>query len=73
MQKGLAHYHQGDDEAALRDMNAALERRPRDPVMLVNRYFVLEHAGRAEEARADLRVACDLGHEPACNELADRD
>ena len=73
MQRGLAHYHGGDDEAALVDIDAALERRPRDPVMLVNRYFVLEHAGRTAEARADLRVACDLGHEPACNELAGRD
>ncbi len=73
MQRGLAHYHAGDDEAALVDIDAALERRPRDPVMLVNRYFVLAHAGRAAEARADLRLACDLGHEPACNELATRD
>lgn len=73
MQRGLAHYHAGDDETALVDIDAALERRPRDPVMLVNRYFVLEHAGRTAEARADLRLACDLGHEPACNELAGRD
>jgi Flp pilus assembly protein TadD len=69
MHRGLAHYHRGETEPALRDMNAAIARRSDDPVMFTNRYLVLQHAGRTEEARADLRAACELGHEPACNEL----
>lgn len=69
MHRGLAHYHRGETESALRDMNAAIARRSDDPVMFTNRYLVLQHAGRTTEARADLRAACDLGHEPACNEL----
>jgi len=69
MHRGLAHYHRGETESALRDMNAAIARRADDPVMFTNRYLVLQHAGRTTEARADLRAACDLGHEPACNEL----
>ncbi|MCB9621429.1 MAG: protein kinase [Sandaracinus sp.] len=69
MHRGLAHYHRGETEPALRDLNAAIARRSDDPVMFTNRYLVLQHAGRTEEARADLRAACDLGHEPACDEL----
>jgi Flp pilus assembly protein TadD len=69
MHRGLAHYHRGETESALRDMDAAIARRSDDPVMFTNRYLVLQHAGRTAEARADLRAACELGHEPACNEL----
>ena len=69
MHRGLAHYHLGETEAALSDMNAAIERRSDDPTMYTNRYLVLQHAGRTTEARADLQRACDLGHQPACTEL----
>lgn len=69
MHRGLAHYHAGRDAEALRDMDAAIEARPRDAVMRTNRYLVRQHAGR-RDAIADLRVACDLGHENACTTLA---
>jgi tetratricopeptide (TPR) repeat protein len=69
MHRGLAHYHLGATEPALRDLNAAIARSANDPVMYTNRYLVLQHAGRTAEARADLQKACDLGHQPACDEL----
>ena len=71
MHRGLAHYHQGQNEAALVDMDAAIEAIPNDPVMRTNRYLVLQHLGRTDGARNDLQAACAMDHEPACNELRD--
>jgi tetratricopeptide (TPR) repeat protein len=67
--RGLAHYHQGRDKAALVDLDRAVALAPKNSMYLVNRYIVRSHAGMVGPARADLELACKLGNSEACDEL----
>ena len=67
--RGLAHYHQGRDKAALADLDRAIALDGRNAQYFVNRYIVRTHAGQLATAKADLQKACRLGAKAACREL----
>lgn len=67
MHRGLARYHGGDGDAALVDMDRAVELAPRRATFRTNRYLVRRHAGHPG-ALEDLRAGCELGSSEACAE-----
>ena len=70
MHRGLAWFHAGDDKRALGDIDQAVAMLPKDAQYRINRHLVRSHAGDAKGAGDDLRAACRLGHEAACQQLA---
>jgi tetratricopeptide (TPR) repeat protein len=69
MGRGLARYQLADDKKGLADVDHAIAMKPDDASFYVNRYILRTHAGMLDEAKDDLKHACKLGKQEACDKL----
>jgi len=64
-ERGVVHFHLGNIEAAIKDMNKAVELEPLKPYRYSSRAYILGHAGMTKKAIEDYQKAIELDPEDA--------